>query len=72
MLNKTYNSKNANGTLKKNTLAESVVLTMSDLERIKKNATILSKDEEMSHKKILGDQKHLAQASALVINIKIL
>jgi hypothetical protein len=70
MLNKTYNSKNANGNLKKNTLAESVVLTMSDLERIKKNSTILSKDEEMNHKKIIENQKQFSQATALVKKFK--
>jgi hypothetical protein len=39
---------------------------MSDLDRIKKNATILSKDDEMNNKKILDDQKQYAQANALV------
>jgi hypothetical protein len=70
MLNKTYNSKNTNGNLKKNTLAESVVLTMSDLERIKKNSTILSKDEEMNHKKIIENQNQFSQPTALVKKFK--
>lgn len=47
-------------------MAESIVLTMSDLDRIKKNATILTKEEEMNNKKIIEDQKINAQASAYV------
>lgn len=62
---KSINSKNANLT-KKNPMAESIVLTMSDLDRIKKNATILTKEEEMNNKKIIEDQKINAQASAYV------
>ena len=63
-------SNTANG--KKSTMnskapfAETAILTMSDLERIKKNATILTKEDEMNNKKILEDQKQFAQASAQV------
>jgi hypothetical protein len=39
---------------------------MGDLDRIKKNATILSKEDEMNSKKVLDDQKQFALASANV------
>merc|ERR1711957_1053787 len=58
---KTNDSKN--GT-KRNTLAESAILSMSDLDRIKKNAICLTKDEQENNKKILEDQKQIQQASA--------
>ena len=75
MFNKTNNSKNA----KKSNLAESAILSMTDLDRIKKNATILSKEESENNKKILEDQKQFSQASAqvkilhlkIVINLQI-
>lgn len=59
------NSKNALST-RKAPFVETAILSMGDLERIKKNATILSKEDEMNNKKILEDQKQFAQASALV------
>lgn len=59
------NSYKANST-RKNPLVETAILSMSDLERIKKNATILTKEEEANNKKILEDQKQFAQASAMV------
>jgi len=63
--NRTQSSKNFRTTnSKKNTFGETAVLPMSDLERIKKNATILSKEDDMNNKKILEDQKQFAQASA--------
>jgi hypothetical protein len=62
---KTNNSKMANNT-KRNPMAESIILSMTDLERIKKNATILSKEEEMSNNKIIEDQKVNLQANAMV------
>ena len=65
MLNKTNNSKNGNST-RKAPFVETAILSMSDLERIKKNATILSKEDEMNNKKILQDQKQFSQASAQV------
>ena len=51
---------------KKGTFVDTAILSMSDLERIRKNATILSKEDEMNNKKILEDQKQFAQASAQV------
>ena len=51
---------------KRNTMAESCILSMSDLERIKKNAICLTLDEQENNKKILEDQKQNAQASAQV------
>lgn len=69
--NKTGFSKNENNTNKKSTFSETSILTMNDFERIKKNATILSKEDEMMNKKILDDQKIFAQASAQVKNFKI-
>lgn len=51
---------------RKGTFVDTAILSMSDLERIRKNATILSKEEEMNNKKILEDQKQSSQASALV------
>ena len=65
MLNKTNNSKNGNST-RKAPFVETAILSMSDLERIKKNATILSKDDQMNNNKILEDQKQFSQASAQV------
>ena len=64
--NKFNSSKNALST-RKAPFAETAILSMGDLERIKKNATILTKEDEMNNKKILEDQKQFAQASALVI-----
>ena len=69
MFDKTNNSKNANNT-KRNILAESSILSMSDLERIKKNAINLSKEDQENNKKILLDQKLTSQASAQVKKIK--
>lgn len=51
---------------RKGTFVDTAILSMSDLERIRKNATILSKEEEMNNKKIYEDQKQFAQSSALV------
>jgi hypothetical protein len=74
--NRTESSKNFKTTTltnkkEKNNFGETAILTMSDLERIKKNATILSKEDEMNNKKILEDQKLFAQASALAHKEKI-
>jgi len=52
---------------RKGTFVDTAILSMSDLDRIRKNATVLSKEDEMNNKKILEDQKQFAQASALVI-----
>ena len=52
---------------RKGPFVDTAILSMSDLERIRKNATILSKEDEMNNKKILEDQKQFAQASAQVI-----
>lgn len=57
---------------KRNPMAESIILTMTDLERIKKNATILSKEEEMNSKKIIEDQKLNIQANAMVLLLKLI
>lgn len=51
---------------RKGPFVDTAILSMSDLERIKKNATILTKEDEMNNKKILEDQKLFAQASAQV------
>ncbi len=51
---------------RKGPFVDTAILSMSDLERIRKNATILSKDDDMNNKKILEDQKQFAQASAQV------
>lgn len=74
--NRTQSSKNLKTTTltnkkEKNSFGETAILTMSDLERIKKNATILSKDDQMNNQKILEDQKLFAQASALAHKEKI-
>lgn len=45
---------------------DTAILSMSDLERIRKNANILTKEEEMNNKKIYEDQKQFAQANAQV------
>ena len=66
-LNKTANSNNA-ASARKAPFMETAILSMSDLERIKKNATILSKEDEMNNKKIFEDQKQFAQSSAQVNN----
>lgn len=52
---------------RKGTFVDTAILSMSDLDRIRKNATVLSKEDEMNNKKILEDQKQFAQASAMVI-----
>lgn len=52
---------------RKGPFADTAILSMSDLDRIRKNATILSKQDEMNNKKIIEDQKQFAQASAQVI-----
>lgn len=62
-LNKTFQT--INNTNKPN-FQEAAILSMSDLERIRKNATILSKEQEMNSKKILEDQKEFALANAYV------
>ena len=67
MVNKIRNSKNGNS--EKKSVAETAILSMSDLERIKKNATVLTKEEEANNNKVLEDQKQFAQASAQVINL---
>jgi len=51
---------------RKGPFVDTAILSMSDLDRIRKNATILSKEDEMNNKKILEDQKQFAQASAQV------
>lgn len=51
---------------RKGPFVDTAILSMSDLERIKKNATILSKEDEMNSKKVFEDQKQFAQASAQV------
>lgn len=51
---------------RKGPFVDTAILSMSDLERIRKNAKILSKEDEMNNKKILEDQNHFAQASAQV------
>jgi hypothetical protein len=53
---------------RKGPFVDTAILSMSDLERIRKNATILSKEDKMNNKKILEDQKQFAQASAQVFN----
>ncbi len=58
--------------IRKGTFIDTAILSLSELERIKKNATILSKEDEMNNKKISDDQKLFAQASAQVIIIFIL
>jgi hypothetical protein len=52
--------------LGKGTFAEAAVLSLSDFERIKKNATILTKDEEKNNLKIQAEQKELREAAAKV------
>jgi len=54
---------------RKGTFVDTAILSMADLDRIRKNATILSKEDEMNNKKILEDQKQFAQASAQVKDI---
>jgi hypothetical protein len=39
---------------------------LSDYDRIKKNSTILAKDEERNRQKLLEEQKELKQAEAKV------
>ena len=40
---------------------------MSDYERIRKNAVVLTKDDERNQQKIINEQKELKQAEAKVI-----
>jgi hypothetical protein len=50
----------------KGTLADTAILTISDYERIRKNAVVLSKEESKNQKKILEEQNELKQAAAKV------
>ncbi len=74
MQNKTYASNMQSKTSRignnsrKGTLVETGIISMTDLERMKKYSNILSKEDEMNNKKILEDQKIFAQASAQVNN----
>jgi len=52
--------------LGKGTFADAAVLSLSDFERIKKNATILTKEEEKNQFKIHAEQKELREAAAKV------
>lgn len=51
---------------RKGPFVDTAILSMSDFDRIRKNATILSKEDEMNTKKIIEDQKILAQSNAQV------
>jgi len=51
---------------RKGSFIDTAILSMSDLERIRKNASILSKEDEMNNKKIYEDQNKFTQASAQV------
>jgi hypothetical protein len=52
----------------KSTLADAAVLSLSDFERIKKNAVVLTKEEERNQHKIIAEQKELSQAASKVKN----
>ena len=67
MINTNSKTTRNNTSTRKGPFSDAAILSMSDLERIKKNATILTKDQEMNNKKILEDQKQFIQASANVI-----
>jgi hypothetical protein len=57
----------------KNTLADAAVLSLSDFERIKKNAVVLTKEEERNQQKIISEQREISQAASKVkynINLK--
>jgi hypothetical protein len=43
-----------------------VILSLSDLERIKKNAIAFSKEEETNNKNIIENQKQIINSSAQV------
>jgi len=62
----THTSNNYNSTNMKKTsnLAEIAVLSLGDFERIKKNSTIITKEEEKNRNKIIADQKENTMASA--------
>ena len=46
---------------RKGPFVDTAILSMSDLERIKKNSTILSKEDEKNSKKIYEDQYKFSQ-----------
>ena len=50
----------------KSTLADAAVLSLGDWDRIKKNAVVLTKEEERNQKKIYLEQKDLGQAASKV------
>ena len=50
----------------KGALADVAILSMTDLERIKKCAIVLTKDEERNQHKIQQEQKEIREAAAKV------
>ena len=50
----------------KSTLADAAVLSLGDWDRIKKNAVVLTKEEERNQQKILSEQKDVSQAASKV------
>jgi hypothetical protein len=50
----------------KNTLADVAILSLSDFERIRKNAVILTKEEERNQHKIQAEQYELSGATSKV------
>lgn len=50
----------------KNTLADTAILSLADFERIRKNAVVLTKDEEKNNHKIYLEQRDLKEAQAKV------
>lgn len=70
----TYSSTNRTQVAKtktKNTLADTAILSLADFERIKKNAAVLSKEEELNNQRLMEEQKELKLAEAHVNLIKI-
>ncbi len=51
----------------KSTLVDAAVLSLGDWDRIKKNAVVLTKEEERNQQKIHLEQKDLSQAASKVI-----